>query len=99
MKIVSKEEITLHIIFTIRARMVPKWSMPEEVMPPKIEDSSDSIAIAIIGEKSILPNLSQPLREKKLRYGSVIEEMNLPNLVNFAPGTQLIKIEMRQIIV
>ena len=34
--------------------------------------------------------------EKKLRYGSVIDEMTFPNFVNFAPGIQVMKIEIRQ---
>ena len=72
---------------------------PVVVIPPRIEETRERIPIARIGEKSMFPKRNQPCREKTLKYGSVMEEMIFPNLVNFAPGIQVIKIEIRQSIV
>jgi hypothetical protein len=79
-------------MFKMSARIPPKYSLPLVVMLPRIDDKSERSASAIIGEKSILPKRSQVIFENSLRYGSVMEVMNLPNLVNLAPGIQVIKI-------
>ncbi len=47
----------------------------------------------------MFPKRSQPLLEKSLKYGSVMAVINLPNLVNFAPGIQVIKIAIKHKIV
>ena len=79
----------------IIARIPPKWSLPVVAIPPMIEERIERIPIARIGEKSIFPKRNQTFLENKLRYGSVIEEMNFPNFVNLAPGIQVMKIEIK----
>ena len=44
----------------------------------------------------MFPKRSQPYHEKSFKYGSVMAVTNLPNLVNFAPGIQVIKIAIKQ---
>ena len=59
------------------------------------DESIERIPIARMGEKSMLPKRNQPLLENRFKYGSVILEINLPNFVNFAPGIQVMKIEIK----
>lgn len=72
----------------IVAKIPPKNILPVLLMPLKIEDASERIPIDKIGEKSTLPKTKRPFLLKKFKYGSQIFEINLPNVVNFAPGTQ-----------
>jgi len=78
------------------ARILPKEIEPETVNCPKSEEIRLKSPMEITGEKSRFLILNQPHFEKKFIYGSHIVEINLPNRVNFAPGTQLNTILMKQ---
>jgi len=68
-------------------------------IPARIEESRVRSPIEIIGEKSMFPMCIKDMRLKSPRYGSQMEEINLPNLVNLSPGIQDIIISIKQKIV